>query len=348
MRLNIQPVNGRTPEGRLKFRTAQPCMVDDLKRLYDAAWGSGVSITREQLLGKIKNFPEGQIVGFDGDKPVSMVNMMVTSLQHALRPGYARLTGGMTFSTHMPDGIEKEEIWAALCVSIAVSPGHRKGGFAVETLEYAITLAEINGLLAMPYSAPRGFGNARAENHELDIITYLHMTCPSMDYGGYAQRVEKLNEKTRVKRGFTTSWNPRGQLLTATEERFNIYNGPVQAGIAEYPEDHPAMSFEQTAYARFLHTSDAEFLQEKYGRRLTVEDFCLLTGRGLIDPAARLHVNNGARFVRGGDGKITGVFRDSRPEDKASCGYNMVLSYDYHSALGHDFAVGNPFFDIMN
>ncbi len=347
MRLVIQPVNGRTPNGILRFRTAQPCMVDKLKTLYDAAWGSGVSISREQLLGKMKNFPEGQIVGFDGDEPVSMVNMMVTTLQHALRPGYANVTGDMTFSTHLPVGIEDEEIKVALCVSIAVSPGHWKGGYAIETLEYAITLAEINGLIAMPYSAPRGFQEAREINPDLSILTYLHMTSPAGDYDRYMERMARLNRKTRVRKGFATSTNSRGQVLMASEERFNIYND-LNPDIRDYPEDQPTITFEQTAYSRFLSTDDAKFLQDKYGRLLTIEDFCLLTGRSLIDPAARLHVNNGARFIRGTDRRIVGVFRDSRPEDKASCGYNMVLSYGYHPSLGHDIAAGNHEIFVRN
>lgn len=323
-----------TPEwhGKLRFRGARKEESDTLKGLYEAAWGPGIEISPAQIEAKIRNFPEGQIVASEdgSERPVSMINIMLAPYSRfaPLGPGYERITGGRTFSTHtrfeelMARLDAGEEMLAiAICASIAVHPDFRRNGFAHETLNYAISFAEANGLIAVPYSAPRGFGAARAAEPGLAIMDYLHRTLPSdQPYERHLEKLERLSG--RAGRAFADGFGmPR-----PTEDRFRFYNSmpPDRAG-------------EPTAFSLFS-MADAPQLRRAYGREMTIEDFCVLSGRRHVDPTMRMHIENGARFLRDEDGRIGAVFEGSRPEDRAAAGYNIALSYWYHPLLGHGFS----------
>jgi hypothetical protein len=77
--------------------------------------------------------------------------------------------------------------------------------------------------------------------------------------------------------------------------------------------------------------------EDIYNRQMAIEDFCVLTGRSLIDPVIGMHLGNGARFLRDRNNHVDAVFPDSRPEDRTSLGYNIVLTYTYHQLFGHTF-----------
>ena len=94
------------------------------------------------------------------------------------------------------------------------------------------------------------------------------------------------------------------------------------------------MPFGQTAYGVFID-NEAKNLERKFKRKMTIEDFVILSGRKMFDPVMHMHVVNGARFIRNPFGEITGIFENSRAEDGASMGYNILLSYNYHPLFGH-------------
>ncbi len=324
-----------TPEwsGKLRFRGARKDEAETLKGLYEAAWGPGIEISATQIEAKITNFPRGQIVAFEdgSERPVSMINIMLALYSPSVRlsGGYERITGGRTFSTHLPfaelmarlDSGE-DALPIAICASIAVHPEFRRNGYAHETLNYAIAFAEANGLAAVPYSAPRGFGAARMDEPGLAIMDYLHRTLPSdQPYLRHLERMQRLEK--RVGAAFADGFGmPR-----PTEDRYRFYNSMP-----------PDRSGEATAFSLFSST-DGPQLRRMYGREMTVEDFCILSGRRHADPTMRMHIENGARFLRDQWGRITSVFEGSRPEDKAAAGYNIALSYGYHPLFGHDFAM---------
>ncbi len=323
-----------TPEwnGKLRFRGARKEEAEGLKGLYEAAWGPGIEISAAQIEAKIGNFPQGQIVAFEdgSERPVSMINIMLAPYSPLARlsGGYERITGGRTFSTHLPF----EDLMAlldagavmlpiAICASIAVHPDFRRNGYAHETLNYAISFAEANGLIAVPYSAPRGFGAARLAEPGLAMMDYLHRTLPSdQPHLSYLEKLQRLERRAGA--AFADGFGmPR-----PTEDRYRFYNSmpPDRAG-------------EPTAFSVFSST-DGPQLRKMYGREMTIEDFCILSGRRHADPTMRMHIENGARFLRDGGGGITSVFEGSRPEDRAAAGYNIALSYGYHPLFGHYFA----------
>lgn len=330
-----------TWQGKLKFRQAMHEESPELKGLYEASWGNGIKITKEQIESKIANFPEGQIVGYETgtEKPISMINIMLAEFLPAkgFTKGYEKVSGGRTFSTNLSfnDVLKRREtvedmLAIALCVSIAVHPLHARNGYAHETLNYAIKFAEINGLIAVPYSAPRGFGNARMLNPDLDIITYLHMTNASdTSYESFVQRIAKLESQRRIRSAFPNRDRGVGMIRKPVESIFNYYRD-----LGDDCIDRP---FDKTAYSKFL-VDDGKILSEIYGREMTIEDFCLLSGRKHIDPTMRMHIENGARFIRDNNGLITAVFENSRVEDIAAAGYNVILSYGYNKLFGHEFA----------
>ncbi|MEW6035818.1 MAG: hypothetical protein AB1529_04355 [Candidatus Micrarchaeota archaeon] len=316
-------------EGILRFRNARPDEAEHLAGMYEASWG--LPISPAQLRAKMANFPEGQIVGCDRASgiPLSMINIMLTAFEigRGFQPGYDSVTGGRTFSTHMQYSEllaalagRQDALPVALCASIVVDRSHADNGFAAETLRYAIAFAEANGLIAAPYSAPRGFGRALEANPALDITTYLHMTKP-------AQALKREH-----------AWS-----LLSAKKAFGIsgLSAELMAGVrADYQSlgpDSLHASIEETAFGIFM-ARDAGRFEEVFGRQMTLEDFCLLGGRRPIDPVMRLHIENGARFIRDDAGRIGAIFPGSRPEDAAAAGYNIVLSYGYSRLFGHEFA----------
>ncbi|HSB47131.1 MAG TPA: hypothetical protein VLD37_03890 [Candidatus Bilamarchaeum sp.] len=283
----------------------------------------------------MRNFPEGQIVGCEGGVPVSMINIMLTDFDSSsgFTAGYERVSGGRTFSTHVPfaELLERAD-WGthlpvALCMSIAVLRSHAKNGYAIETLNHAITFAEENGIIAVPYSAPRGFAQALARNPGLSLETYLHMTVPGAGYDEHAARVGRLNMMPRITRAFGNGTG--SSLMLARDALYNEYQAMGRDG--------PDTGQKDLAFSRFLETDGYSFFRA-YGRYPHVEDFCLLTGRKLLDPVMRMHVENGARFIRDANGRITAAFGNSRPEDTAAAGYNVLLTYGYHPLLGQGYA----------
>lgn len=317
--------------GNLDFRHARAEEAGYLKMIYEAAWGNGITISEARIRAKISNFPEGQIIGVEKgrDTPVSMINIMLMLYDPAkgFEGGYEKVTGGRTFSTSIGplklyEALEQASslLGIASCVSIATNPRFARSGYAFETLNYAIMFSLANGLVPAPYSAPRGFARARKKNPGLDIIGYLHMTKPAqMGWEAHFAKISAIIP--RIAKAFR--WQSVIDL-----KRFIKYQG--------YKADSMDAMPEETAYRRFMQ-DEGKSLSGAYGRALTIEDFCILTGRVLADPVIGMHVQNGARFIRDSQGEITAVFPDSRPEDPASLGYNIVLSYGYHQLFGHLF-----------
>jgi|GEM_PF-6193338 len=321
--------------GHLDFRTARYEEAGDLKELYGKAWGNGITISVEQLRAAMVNFPDGQIVGCGKgtDVPVSMINIMLTLFDPAkgFEGGYEKVTGGRTFSTSTPPaGLFAEAgrregcvLPVAFCVSIAIPPENARAGYAFETLNYAIMFANVNGLVAAPYSAPRGFARAKEKNPGLAVMDYLHMTKPlRVPFEEYLAKIAVIMNR------LAPAFGGRAVLERETYGRYQ-----------NMPADDIHASRENTAFGFFSKFSAAAY-SWKHGREMTVEDFCIITGRQLLDPVIGMHISNGARFIRDESGNIAAVFANSRPEDAAALGYNIILSYHYHPLLGHDFAVG--------
>ncbi len=327
------PSGGRTPEeGKLAFRNADPQESGLLKGIYESSWGGGITIRREQLEAQMAAFPEGQIVGVEKEsgRTVSMINIMVAAYSPAegFAAGYERMSGGRTFSTHeSPQSIRRRAMAGegvlpvALCMSIAVHPDFMRNGFAYETLNHAIAFAHGIGLHATPYSAPRGLGAARKVNPALSLRDYLHMSRPSgITYAEHLARLERMSSIPRMLPAFGTD---SGRMPA------------VSKGIFGRCQSLPADRFDSddVAFARFVQADGPE-LEAALGRPVTIEDFCILGGRKHVDPTMRMHIENGARFIRK-DGRITAAFEGSRPEDRAADGCNVVLSYGYDPAFGH-------------
>jgi hypothetical protein len=327
---------------KLDFRFARAEESLKLKELYEGSWNGLIQalpppicsqliqISREQIEAMITNFPEGQIVGVEKgkDEPVSMINIMLMVLRKGelFKGGYERVTGNRTFSTSMKpidllETLDNEEnaLGIASCVSIATHPDYLRFGYANLTLNYAIMFSLANHLIPAPYSAPRGFAKARLINPKLDISHYLHMTKPiSRSYESYMSKIIAISP--RICAAF------RGE-SGLSKKMFEKYQ--------RIKSDSPSMSIEETAFWKFMNHDGLEFYRQ-YGRIPTIEDFAITCGRILLDPVIRMHVQNGARFLRN-ERQMAGIFRDSRPEDVAAMGYNIVLSYVYHPFLGHNF-----------
>jgi hypothetical protein len=363
--------------GRLEFRYARAEEAAHLKKLYEAAWGNGITISEDQIRSCISNFPEGQIVGTDKrfktrirqaiefvegfgfqaaarrvtsylhsrklsgkikdlynlvkrKKPISMINIMLYKFDpnQGLPAGYANVTGDRTFSTTIPFNellSDPDVVWGralpmAFCVSIAVPPKYAGGGRAKETLNYTKVFSTANHLIPAPYSAPRGFARARKKNPDLSMFHYLHMTKPTgLSVEEYIAKYVALSPTT------ASAFNGDFSLIRKLYDKYQ----KLQA-------DSPTMAIEETAFWKFMEEDGLQFFK-KFGRNATIEDFCILSGRVLLDPVIGMHVSNGARFIRDEDAKMAGIFENSRPEDPTSLGYNIVLSYTYHELLGHAF-----------
>ncbi|MEK6982404.1 MAG: hypothetical protein AABX38_05725 [Candidatus Micrarchaeota archaeon] len=308
-----------------------------LKKMYDASWANPkLAISEDQLKAKIVRFPEGQIVGrLENGTPVSMINVMqsVYDPKVGFVGGYNQVTGYRTFSTHLPSDAIDELKWntpkllpIALCVSIVVDPTHQGKDYALQTLNYAIEFARRNELIAVPYSRPSKFREAREQNPNLDMKTYLHLTRPTKGLG-HTTHLRNLEEASRT--GHRTRQALTGFAWTPSEQEYLRYALMM---------DNYNTSLEQTAFAQFVRELSTKFeANENYARRPTIEDFCILFRRKLIDPVMNMHVQNGARFIRDQKGEIIAIFENSRPEDTDALGHNIILSYDYRFEFGHSF-----------
>jgi len=348
----VSPIHFPRWAGSLYFRRAKLEESGHLKELYESSWNNKdteskpITISADQISSCIKNFPDGQIVGCEkrpkggkaNDLPVSMINIMLASFdpKKGFEAGYEKVTGGRTFSTTMqPEPLlelaEKSNgsiLPVAFCVSVAVPPQYRKEGYAFQTLKYAVIFSEFNGLIPCPYSAPRGFAQARRQNPDLDIYDYLPMTLrmpnkknidPMILHAKYIGHILAISD--RLSKAFS------GGSISPVDI-FKKYHS--------MPSDTPCTPVGQLASDAFL-SNEGHALEEQYGRRMTIEDFSLMTGRPLLDPVIGMHVANGARFIRDDKGEPIAVFPGSRPEDLAADGYNIILSYGYHPMLGHKF-----------
>ena len=319
------------------FRCAhsEPSELYHLATMYERAWS--IPLPTDSLRAQIAHFPEGQIVGSipNVSLPVSMINMMCVLFDpsslvgFSSLAGYEKVTGNRTFDRHVSlselrKGKFHPRIPLALCVSIVVDPDHQRSNYALETLNYAIDLATRNDLFAVPYSAPRGYGKVKRINPALSIDSYLNMTRPtSLAYSDHVKRTEQLNRSDhRLARPF------RFQIPTIDGETYAYYQdlSPDSAGI-DYIYPH--------AFDDFLMYESPRF-EDDFGRRMTVEDMCTITGRTPFDLTMRMHINNGARYIRDKNGEVV-AFANSRPDDPASFGYNVLLTYHYHPGLGQVF-----------
>jgi hypothetical protein len=336
--------------GSMYFRRARLEEADHLKSLYVAAWNNEMTknnpivISSDQIRACIKNFSDGQIVGCEkrpnggkaSDLPVSMINIMLTTFDPKIgfEAGYEKVTGGRTFSTTMQpkqildlaNNSNGNILPIAFCVSIAVMPEHQGGSCAFQTLKYAVFFSEFNNVIPVPYSAPRGFAKAKGKNPLLQMDDYLHMTKPL-----------RLHDGMSLSESFWDYFGRVGVISDRLEKIFDgktIFSTEIFEKYQSMPIDSLDSKREDLAFEIFKR-SDAITYSQKYGREMTIEDFCIFSGRPLIDPVIGMHVGNGARFIRDKDGKIIAVFKDSRPEDLAACGYNILLSYTYHPLFGH-------------
>jgi hypothetical protein len=354
----IRPKTGRIElpswAGELDFRFARLREISRLKYIYESSWNSiynehdeeaAIRISRLQLLAQIINVPQGQIVGClkESGKPISMINVMRAYYESPDGfNGYHKDTGRRTFIT----SADPEELSARLeqnrgkalglayCVSIAVDPEYQGSKHAHETLNYAILLSRVMGLIPAPYSAPRGYRWAKEENDGLDLITYLHMTKKNkMPFEDYR---EKMSERlARVAPALL--WKDQHGLLRKPRFVDDVVGSDLYKEYnIDVPTDPFTASFEETAFARFRREY-GELFRQTCGRDIMIEDFCALSGRTPRDFVMAMHIRNGARFPRDGKGDIAGIIRDSRPEDTAALGYNIILSYVYHQLLGHQF-----------
>lgn len=318
----IRAMMDNFPEGQIVG--VERGLLEFLKDTHIYVLRNGIGAVKNEAIGLIKreglvSVAKKAIFLLKRKKPISMVNIMLTVYdpEKGFTPGYENATGGRTFSTSIPPRklfayLENnpDASGVALCVSIAVSPKHAKGGYAKETLNYAKVFAVPNGLVACPYSAPRGFAKAREKNPDLDIMDYLHMTVPTAR--SFEEHIARFSVLSPI------LIQAFGDKPILSRKIFEKYQG--------LPKDDVAGPMEKTAYQIFLQQEGKE-LAEKLGVPMTIELFCALTGRRILDPVIGMHVSNGAFFIRDENNGIEEVYENSRPEDLASLGYNIVLSY---------------------
>ena len=315
--------------------------MEKLVAMYDAAWcnedllrkqgfseaeierARGLKINIDILKAQYTAFPDGQIVGRltkdDGIVPVSMLSTFVMAIQRPqdILPGYANVTSNRTFARHVdPKSIADGQTGLLFCVSIITDPQFQGKIFALNTLTYGIGLAASRGLAAVSYSAPRGFGAYRRRFPEIEIMTYLHTTKPIKDEDHdlakssqrYTRRLAELNEADTAK-----IYSKKLEPL------------PVDLFFAEAyaPEGFSAYSEFRSRYGNWC--------KQQYGHELTIVDYIRLSGRQHVDPVMNMHIQFGADFIYDQDGRITCVFRNSRPEDVSADGYNVALTYHHRS-----------------
>lgn len=311
--------------GKLEFGPARECELDTLKQLYDGVWGKGLEISKDQLGSQMEMFREGQIVGRLNGKPVSMINVMLTYYGNTsgIKSTYDQTTGDRTFSTHVePKRLHQivsdtKSIPIALCVSIAVEAGSLRNGAAIETLNYARRLANESGLYVVPYSAPRSFGTNVAELGEMSIDEYLSITRHSgkLSYEAYARRLFERDEPQ----------DERSALKFLLREEVV----PIELEMFE------RLSREGVDIRAKQFLKEREFCRKYFNRELTIEEFCLAYGRELIDVVLSMHMKNGARFIRDGNGTVV-TFDNSRLDPSAR-NYNVPMTYDPHPYFNNDY-----------
>ncbi len=342
-RIRAPPLIERpTARETLRFGRMNASDTREMERLvaiYDAAWcnegllrkqgfseaeierASGLKINIDLLKAQCAAFPDGQIVGRlerdDGIVPVSMLSTFVMAIQEPqdILPGYANITSDRTFARHVdPSSLANGQTGVLYCVSIATDPQFQGKVFALNTLTYGIGLAASKGLAAVPYSAPRGFGAYRRRFPEIEIMTYLHTTKPVKDHDlaksseRYMKRLAELNEADTTK-VYSKKLEPLSFELFCAE--------------AYAPEGFSAYSEFRSRYGNWF--------KQQYGHELTIVDYIRLSGRQHVDPVMNMHIQFGADFIYDQSGRITCVFRNSRPEDVSADGYNVVLTYHHRS-----------------
>lgn len=328
-------MDGSNGSARLIFAPARKREIPSLVRIYNSVWGEKLRIEPSKLRKQLDSFREGQLVGHLDSKPVTLIS----TFPFALDPscffdgyGYDRLTSNRTFSDSLNpsdfDSARNEgKVPLLVCASIITDPSQLRSGFASETLHAVLEFASSLGISALPYSAPRSFRRVRDFVPNLDIQKYLHLSkaASKLTYDKYCAKLASLSAFDHIRRAFTSQNNPNGKINPLTEDAFDEYSSSgCKIPTFEDPSAPLFLKFNMVFGPAFGFA---------YGRKLTIEDFLLLTGRRSFDPVMDMHIQHGARFLRR-NGSIV-VVENSRPLDLDSCGYNVPLVYDFDSVFGH-------------
>jgi hypothetical protein len=311
----LQGIGTRLENGKIEFGPARENEITRLKELYDGAWGKDLKISTDQIGAAIANFREGQIVGRLEGRPISMISVMLTSYGEVsgVKGTYDQTTGNRTFSTHIkPDKLleivrDTASIPIAVCASVAVDLNMMRNGAAVETINYARKFANESGLYAVPYSAPRSFGEYLREYGSIGISEYLTLTKPrKQEYGTYC---DGLLDNQRMR---AIAKLLEGAEIPLTEGQYN----------------------ERSCDLRDFEKRRTKYLNEIVNG-ITVEEFSIAYGRELFDVVLGMHMKNGARFIRDGNGTVV-TFDNSRLDPSAR-NYNVPMTYDPHPYFNNDY-----------
>lgn len=305
---------------------------------------NGLSTTPELLREQHDRFPEGQIViavrGHEylasDSQPVEaeVIAGLLSTLVLPIRSiadipsSYAAVTTNRTFALHTPvSSLPSDAVPMLFCVSVAIDPPFQLFGLAQSLLNFGIEFAAQHGLIAAPFSAPRGFGVFHKTHPDVPIQDYLEETwsVPSApplgdprlvmpappDYPKYLEHLAFLNARRIVQATYGKPLDPMDQYLFEIEQK-------KPAGREAFLE------FKERFGQRFKHV---------YGRAPTIVDYIRYSGRMHIDPVMEMHIKNGADFLYTPDGRIACIFENGRPEDVMAAGYNIVLTYQPHPLL---------------
>ncbi|MEM3031078.1 MAG: hypothetical protein QXH27_05060 [Candidatus Micrarchaeia archaeon] len=283
-------------------------------------------ITSEQLASQIEHFPKGQIVGVvrrNGEKHfATMLNTLVVPISSFadIPAGYHAVTTDRTFAKHVsPERIPAGQQGILLCVSIATLPEFRGMTYAQQTINHGVKFAERHDLLAVPYSAPRGFGLYRLAHPNAKIEDYLIITRPPRKSDAYTDYCARLKELNRTRqRLFRATYGGGLHPLSHEEWLKEAFIDAEQIVAGRKPSRDAFVSFFERR---------GRWFEETYGKPPTVVDYIRLTGRRHIDPVLDFHIQNGADFIYDAKGNVAGIFADSRPEDIFAAGYNICLTY---------------------
>lgn len=328
-------MDGPRASNRLVFAPAKKREIPALVKIYNGVWGQNLQIEAAKVRKQIDAFPKGQLVGHLDSQAVTLIS----TFPFALDPSslfdsydYNRLTSLRTFSDHLdPSDFDSKrkagKLPVLLCVSIVTRSDQLRSGFASETLHAVLDFASSLRIPALPYSAPRFLGKVRGFIPDLDIQKYLHLSkgAPNFPYAKYCAKLASLGEFDHIRRAFKSPNNPSGKINPLSQDVFDEYSSLGGRTVAF---EDPFCS----AFTKFNAVFGPAF-DLAYGRKLTIEDFLLLTGRRSFDPVMDMHIQHGARFLRQ-NGSIV-VVENSRPLDLDSCGFNVPLVYDFNSNFGH-------------
>jgi hypothetical protein len=328
-------MDGSSASNRLVFASARKKEIPDLVKIYNGVWGKNLQIEPAKVRKQIEAFKSGQLVGHLDSQAVTLIS----TFPFALDPSslfdsydYDRLTSLRTFSDRLDpldfDSKRKEgKVPVLLCVSIATRSDHLRSGFASETLHHVLRFASSLGVPALPYSAPRSLRKVRDFLPNLDLQKYLHLSkaAANLSYEQYCAKLASLSKFDHIRSAFTSEKNPSGKINPLSEDVFDDYSTSGKKVIASEDPSSPL-------FAKFNQDFGSAF-SFAYGRKLTLEDFLLLTGRRSFDPVMDMHIQHGARFFRR-NGSIV-VVENSRPLDLDSCGYNVPLVYGFDADFGH-------------